>query len=340
VLGQKDPYTWQVFNYETGNEEALHEDKIRPANDALAKQLDESPEFSTVREVKFLKDHDPTLKSYIPSDPGDTVWFKQEAWTIIEAFGQEYLVENKSGERARVGRDELKAGKKLHSANWNRSEIGRGSFTSLSPDTVFSGQWVWVPAGKMFAATLKDTDTRRRLSHLRGEQLDIDEDHSVLAIVEYVEGEEVHLVRAYDGKHIVDQISDVHGVKSDVANTLNHSPSSKIYKKRVLEGKDTTIVPLGATKAALALGIGAPDLTDFAETKMVEHMRKKEEEVQLEIGISAVEPPGRNAVNRTKIDAQDVLDDITNYDRTEGGYKVALESSPATSESWGGGGLA
>ena len=67
-------------------------------------------------------------------------------------------------------------------------------------------------------------------------------------------------------------------------------------------------------------------------------MRQKEDEVQLEIGISTVEPPGRNAVSRTTIDAQDVLDDIENYDRTDGAYKVALESPTPTSESWGGGG--
>ena len=158
-----------------------------------------------------------------------------------------------------------------------------------------------------------------------------------MALVEFVEGDQVHLVRAYDGKHIVDPIDQVHGVMPDIANVLNRTPSSKLYKKRVLEGKDSSFMPLGDTKPALSLGLGAPDLTTFAEVSMVEHMREKEPVVQLDVPISKTEAAGRNAMTRNEIEAQDVLDDITQYNALDGAFEIEYPTSSSKAVGGGGG---
>ena len=65
VLGsENNDYLWSVFEFSTGREKVFSDDKLRPAPHSLAQQLDDNPEFSLIREIRFMKDHDPTLKSY------------------------------------------------------------------------------------------------------------------------------------------------------------------------------------------------------------------------------------------------------------------------------------
>lgn len=45
---------------------------------------------------------------------------------------------------------ELVSGKTKTSSNWDRAKIDMGSFTSLSPDALFQGEWVWITAGEAF----------------------------------------------------------------------------------------------------------------------------------------------------------------------------------------------
>jgi len=340
IMGVRDTYTWAVFNFANGNEEDFHESKIRPATDALALRLDQNDEFSAVREIKFLKDHDPTLKSYVPTDPGETVWFQGKPYTIVQSSGTEFVIEDRSGTRKCVTLEALTAGKRLTTASWRQGSLSHGSFTSKSPDTLFSGQWVWIPAGKEFVDVVKDKTYRRRMGAVSTQLGGLNERKDILALVEYVDGDRVHLVRAFDGKHITDPIKVVHGVKSDVANTLNHKLTSKLFKKRALDGHDTSVLPMGGTMPALSLGIGAPDLTEYVSADMEAHMRVQEPPNPLQSVIVATDPSGINAENRRVVEAEDLLREITDYDATHGGYKVSYQAPEHSSGGSGSGGTA
>ena len=312
IMGPGDTHQeWWIFNFESGREERWDEDKIRPAPPDLAKKLDENSEFSLVREVKFLKDHDPTLKSYVPTQPGEAVIYQNKHYTIVDTFDDEYIIENtKSGERVHVNVSQLSGGIRSNSSTWKRGNLVDQSFTSLSPDTIFSGQWVWIPAGRMFVEAIETYTSRRRM----GAVADVKPDQDIFALVEFIDGDQVHLVRAFDGEKITEPLDLTRGVKAEVAEVLNHNKNSKKYKQDVLAGKNTEDHPLGETLHDLALGIGAPDLTkadDMAPLMKVATAGFRHDPTAHTI------PADGNALNALKRDIQDKIDDRMNWNATD-----------------------
>ena len=148
-------------------------------------------------------------------------------------------------------------------------------------------------------------------------------DQSILACVEYVDGDQVHVVRAFDGKHITEPLDLTRGVKAEIADVLNHSHDSKKMKWETLHGKDTERHPLGETMHDLALGVGAPDLTepDDMETLMTITADFTPDAVAHEI------PGGRNALAAKASPVQSRIDDDANYDNKDR-FKVIYESPP------------
>ena len=114
-----------MLQFSVGEEETFHDEKIRPCPQELSKKLDENENFSTVREVRFLKDHDPTLKSYIPRNPGDRVWLNGTVHVVLQQMGREWIVESEAGTQTAVHESELLAGKTLVSSIWDSQILYR-----------------------------------------------------------------------------------------------------------------------------------------------------------------------------------------------------------------------
>ena len=303
IMGPGDSHAeWVVFIFEQGKESRMAEKKIRAAPDDLAKTLDKNREFSLVREVLFLKDHDPTLKSYVPTEPGDTVYYKKQEYLIIDTFDDEFIIEHtKNGTKIHVNVSELVGGERGNSSNWRKGHPNNNSFTSLSPDTIYSGQWVWMPAGKKFIDTVDLMVSRRRLKVAPA----IKPDTEILGLVEFIDGKEVHLVRAFDGKKITEPLDLTRGVKKEVAEVLNHNKDAKKYKVAVLKGQNTETNPLGKYMHDMTLGIGAPDLTDADK---MEPLMKQIREFKADTAIRQI-AADRNALNAIKQPFQDRVDD-------------------------------
>ena len=330
ILGPGDTHEfWTVFNFETGKEERTEAEKLRAAPGSLAEKLDANPEFSLVREVKFLKDHDPTLKSYVPTQPGDSVIYKKKHYTIYDTFDDEYILEGKDGTRVHVNVSQLSGGIQTNSSTWKRGNLIDNSFTSLSPDSVFSGQWLWIPAGKKFVQELETQVTRRRMAAAPA----INPSDDILALVESIEGDQLHLVRAYDGKRLTEPLDVSRAVKAEVASVLNHTTESKRLKNEVLGGKNTTLHPLGESMHDVALGVGAPDLTSGEDMQPLMRLAKagaREDSVVHQY------PGGKNALNALARPVQEEIDDAARYDNTNR-YQVVVNERKEVGTRTGGG---
>ena len=330
ILGPEDRAdVWSVFNFETGREERHVGEKLRPVPEALAAKLDNSPEFSLVREVKFLKDHDPTLQSYVPTQPGEAVVYKNKNYIIVDTFDEEYIIEDKRGNRVHVNVSQLTGGLRTNSSHWKRGNVLDQSFTSLSPDTIYAGQWIWIPAGKKFIDDLDTLVSRRRMAAAPP----IKADQDILALVEAIDGDQVRVVRAFDGKHLTEPLDVTRGVKAELAQVLNRTPDSKRLKNDVLTGKDTQKHPMGETMHDLSLGVGAPDLTKSDDMRPL--MKKLFEEFPVDSAAHTL-PGGRNALVAQTKAVQNEIDDIANYgtsDRYKVQFDVVPQDSPASSGS-------
>ena len=256
---------WVVFNFETGKEEERDVKELRPCPAQLKTKLDASEDFSVVREVKFLKDHDPTLKSYLPTESGQVVIFRKQPHTIIEVTGDRYLLETKSGKRVEVSASQLEGGRTENTASWDHSRVHLGSFTSKSTDTVFIGEWIWV-AAENFRRDIRANMGRRRLT-VPAIANEVDPKDRVLALVDFVKDTTVHYTRAYDGVQTTSTVNQVYGVKDDIARILNSNKAAKKFKSSVLHNNDVQDNPLGEALPMLTLGKGPPGTTDPQEMK-------------------------------------------------------------------------
>ena len=309
IMGQGEKSgDWVVFNFESGDEEPRRSDEIRPCPQELKDKMDKSDDFSLVREVKFLKDHDPTLKSYLPTEAGQEVFFEKKSYIVVEREGDNFVIEGKNGKRLKVTTSELTGGRVSNTASWDRDSLHLGSFTSRSPDALFVGEWVWVPA--------QDLMRGRRLAH------GVSRESKVLALVDYIQEDNVHFTRAYDGKQSQLKINQVYGVKSEVVGVLNGNTAAKQFKQRVLHNNETKSHPLGKALPLLTLGKGPPGLTD--PEKMNPHMKFKNESPR-EVGDVEILPGNadkaiaKEARNKEEYDMEDRPYDTYAVQPAEGG---------------------
>ena len=262
ALGHSEGTKYMVFNFLNGQEQEFEHEKIRLVNDELAKKLDKNEAFSIVREVRFMKDHDPTLESYVPTEPGETVWYEKRKYQIVKTEKKMYEIEDSDGNRYAVHVSQLTGGRTHSSVAWNKvkGEIMASGFLSVVPDAVFAGQWVWVPTTTAIRdAVSSSTKAGRRLkedplSAKKAPPIELED--TVLGVVVMLEAGVATVITAYDGLRTKVPMTRVHPVATDLQASLNKNSVTKIFKKRVLNGAPTTFLPLGRTKPELALGIG------------------------------------------------------------------------------------
>tara|TARA_B100000029_G_scaffold365500_1_gene358814 strand:+ start:1234 stop:2874 length:1641 start_codon:yes stop_codon:yes gene_type:complete len=258
VLGRQPwEYEYRVFSFLNGKEEDINTKNLRPCPETFAARLDNDENFSAVREIKFLKDHDPTLKTYIPTEIGDTVVLGDQNCKIIEQRGEEWVVETPSGLHISVHESDLLPGRTESNTRWDRENIDLGTFTSILPDAIYSGEWVWVPANDL----LKKITNRRRLRQqpIPDELKALGPQNKVLALVTSVEGKTVHVVRAFDGEPLDVSQEVVVGTTNGLQKTMSQQSGMGSWRQNVLEGYDPHVRPPGEIHPMLTLGMGEMD---------------------------------------------------------------------------------
>ena len=252
VLGKRpNGYEYSIFSFYTGREETVHKDKLRACPQSYAQKLDDDPDFSRVREVLFLKDHDPTLKSYVPTEKGQQVFFKGKPYFIQSQSGSEYVLVDGNGTTVRCKTDELVSGKTETSQRWDHDKIHLGHYTQPG---FFSGEWVWVTAGDLVDHL--EQKARRNLAAVPDALRKVQADNMVLAMVESIEGEILHVVRAYDGKKVNKDFERVFPASEKVQGLLDRDNACGKWKMDVLEGKNATYNTPGTVHPFLTLGMG------------------------------------------------------------------------------------
>ena len=265
VLGQEPSgYEWAVFNFLSGKEEKFHDEKIRACPEDFATKLDANPDFSSVREVLFLKDHDPTLKTYIPTEKGQTVWLDKKPYKILEQAGEEWVLEGNDGTHLRVHESDLMPGRTATNTKWNHDTMHLGSYRVS--DAIYSGQWVWIPAGD-FVQTMID-GKRRRMQAVPAALHRMGPENKILAMVKSVEGEMTHLVRAYDGEPVDVLCKDVIGTSNEVEGLLDHDKDLASWKEMTLDGVSSKFLVPGKFHPMLTLGLGEFDDEELAAAGM------------------------------------------------------------------------
>ena len=181
---------------------------------------------------------------------------------------------------------------------WDRDEVALGSFTSLSPDQLFSGEWVWIPQENILEVV-----NRRRLG---GTILNLEVDHRVLGLIEYLQGDDAFFVRAYDGVQFMAPQSQLVPVIGSLQGLLDTKRESRRFKEEVLRGIDVQKHPLGKTMASLALGIGQdqsrrsknmnPHMTKAIETDPSANPKSSDLQPSTSAGRAEVLKPIRNAL--------------------------------------------
>jgi hypothetical protein len=244
-------YEWSVFSFYSGKEEKIHEDKLRPCPESFAAKLDADPDFSQVREVLFLKEHDPTLKSYIPTNPGEIVIYKGSPYSIVAQSGNEWFIKSSDGVTVRCQEQDLTAGKTLTSQRWENDKLHLGGYAQ---DGWFSGEWVWFPAGNFVEKLIGGR--KRRLAAIPEALTLMQSDNRILGMVKTIQGKQLEVVRAYDGVVLIEDWEDISPASTEVQGLLNRDKYCGDWRSRVLEGGNPTQVTPGENRPMLSLGLG------------------------------------------------------------------------------------
>ena len=154
---------------------------------------------------------------------------------------------------------DLTAGKTETSVRWKNDEVDTRGYNQ---EGFYSGEWVWVDAGGFIDHII--TSKKRRLAAVPAALSGLEEDSKILALVRSVEGENLNLVRAYDGSVVKSEWGATCPATEDIQGLLNHTKHFSEWRSRVLEGGNPRNITPGEFRPDITLGLG-----DFVKKKPV-----------------------------------------------------------------------
>ena len=227
-----------VFNFDVFREQRVKIDDVWPVKAKDAAVLSANPIMSKIRDLRFADMPKPKMDSDIVTDPGAEVILNDELYHIVSTESGMALIEDVHGQRWSVSLDKLKPGRRKHTNSWNYQK-GKPFLSGFNADgaaTVFSGQWVWVPARKELQVPPASTTHE-------------------LAVVWKLEGAGAKVVLAIDG--VVESVPTVWPVSPELADgTLNSKKDFIRFKREVLEGGDTKTLAVGGHDHNILVCIG------------------------------------------------------------------------------------
>ena len=160
----------------------------------------------------------------------------------------------------------------------------------------------------------------------------------VLGVVSSIEGDKVHVVRAYDGRMFTFAQSQVFGTSSNLNATLNSQKSSKQWRANFLKGIDPMIHPLSETHPFLALGIGEQIDELPREVNMYPSARVMSDKGSKDFTDSVRAKIGNVNTTQSQVELRDALEDEAKFYRDKGDFSVETEYPRKSEETSVGGG--
>ena len=225
-----------VFNFRLFREEHVLIDDVFLVDGFKARELDDNPLLSSIRDLKFVEPPQPKLDHNVPTDPGTEVILNEELYHIVQCEGSMALIEDEHGQRFTVSIEKLTRGRVKHNNVWNY-QTGKPfltGFESGSPAPCFAGQWVWV------AARAEIAETGAAMHEL--------------AVVWKLEADGVHVVLAVDGVVRTFSEGTFRPVTDDLVELMSLRKIFNIFRREVLEGGDTKTHNLGQYELLFCLG--------------------------------------------------------------------------------------
>ena len=238
---------WTVFNFESSLEETLKKHAIRPVDEATSQSLDNNPQISIVRDIKFVKDEQAFLEGRIPTREGSQVIFQNKVFRIVKTNGNQALIENDDGDQITTNINNLIRGRVSSNLSKNTKDgiaVSDG-FNTQQLDIIFTGQWVWVPPS--LEMKIKRADIERSLS-----------------VVVNLERNRVRGVHALNGKTWELEEDQIQAADlSTTVSTISGIKEFTEFQKRCISGRasqsELEIYSPGKKYPYVCVGIGQPE---------------------------------------------------------------------------------
>ena len=159
-------------------------------------------------------------------------------------------------------------------------------------------------------------------------------ENRVLALVTRIKGDQVKVVRAFDGEEVELKAPAILGSTGSLEKTLNGDKRLLRWKFNTLDGIDPHLNPPGVEHPMLSLGLGELDDEILENIRMAPHMRVKRE-TRGETGVHPVEfEEGANGIEDAirERDAKDNLEDVQNYFKNHS-QKIVMKDIPSEPQS-------
>ena len=298
-----------VYSFEDGAVHYFGPDKIKVCPKGYVERLSENQHFSRLRASFFMKKVDPTLETFLPTSIGELVLYRGKSCKIIEAYENEYIVEQPDGIHVFVNSSELLPGNTEGTVSYDNAKLHHGSFDTIGQHRFFAGEWIWIPAQDVYTKS-----RARRLADVgnvvRGPE------SRILALVDSLSGNKVSVLRAYDGVETTFERSQVCIASDGMQRNLNQN---KVFSKWKLAVLDTAIDPAnnppGSQLPYLSLGVGGEGDLMSQERNFKEHGADRDKTVKQTPGNSIdVVKKQLIKVNDKEQHRMRTMDDIQRYE--------------------------
>lgn len=263
-----------IYSFEDGMVHYFTSDKIKVCPKGYVERLSDNQHFSRLRASFFMKRVDPTLETFLPTSAGEEVLYRGKVCKILEAYDNEYVVEQPDGIHVFVNSSELLPGDSEGTVSYDNSKLHHGSFDTIGQHRFFVGEWIWCPAQEVY------TKSRARRLAVVGNVVRGPES-KILAMVDSISGNEVSVLRAYDGEEVMFERSQICIASDGMQRNLNQNKTFSKWKLSVLDTAiDPSANPPGSLLPYLSLGVGGEGDLVNQEKNFKEHGSEKDKTVK------------------------------------------------------------
>jgi len=235
---------WEVFCLTSGQVETVPIQDLRAPTPEQSRYLAGNLAAETLRDLFFVDAEPGTALSFpVRTDPGAEVITKVDGRVhyVVDAEGEDVLIEDQNGNRLHVGVKDLERGRALHDKAWNYvdGKVFATSFDDTTRDAVYRGRWVWLDPSPAAIEKLASCEV-------------------MLGVVNRVERVFVHAFAALDGEEFVVHLDDIRLVSpEDAASFAGNKPLVGFQAAVASDGRVTAhaVGSRSTTSLLLALGV-------------------------------------------------------------------------------------
>jgi len=235
---------WEVFCLTSGQVETVPIQDLRAPTPEQSRYLAGNVAAETLRDLFFV-DAEPgsALELPVRTDPGAEVILRKDGRVhyVVDAEGDEALIEDENGNRLHVNVRDLERGRALHDKAWNYvdGKVFATSFDDTTRDAVYRGRWIWLDPSAAAIQKLASCEL-------------------MLGVVNRIRGVYVHAFAALDGEEFVVHLDDIRLASPEDAASFAGDKSLVGFRDAVASDGRVRAKAVGTrstTTMLLALGV-------------------------------------------------------------------------------------